>query len=133
MNGLLVQPTSQQRSAIPSKRNGDVWNSLQDLKEKLSKLILADGPLCQNQSRESSVEDACTGSAREIGWLHRSQLEQRLLAITDAQDRLFNGDYGRCTDCSEQISSKRLAADPAVSLCIVCQRMTDGEHAFPTM
>lgn len=133
MNGLLVQPTSQGRRAIPSKRSGDVWNSLQDLKEQLSRSILADGPLCQNQSRESSVEDACAYNAREIGWLHRSQLEKRLLAITEAQDRLFNGDYGRCTDCREKISSKRLAADPAVSLCLDCQRMTDGDHAFPTM
>ena len=133
MNGLLVQPTWQRQSAAPSTGNGQVWNSLQDLKEKLSKLILADGPLCQNQSLESSVEDVCTSNDREIGWLRRSQLEQRLLAITDAQDRLFNGDYGRCTDCGEQISSKRLAADPAVSLCIDCQRITDGEHAFPTM
>lgn len=133
MNGLLLEPKSLPPRTLPLKHGGLIWNSLQDLKEQISESILAEGPLCQNQVRESSVEDASTRNDREIGWMHRSQLEQRLRAITDAQDRLMIGTYGRCTDCGEQISPKRLAADPAVCLCIDCQRITDGNHTFPTI
>jgi RNA polymerase-binding transcription factor DksA len=128
MNGLLVQPISLQQSTMPLKSDGLIWNSLQDLKEQISEAILAEGPLCQNQAQDSSIGDACTGNDREIGWMHRSQLEQRLLAITDAQDRLFTGTYGRCTDCGKKISPKRLAGDPAVSFCFDCQRISDGDH-----
>jgi DnaK suppressor protein len=133
MNGLLVQPMSLPRSTTPLKSGGLIWNSLQDLKQQISEAILAEGPLCQNEARESSVEDSCIYNDREISWMHRSQLEQRLRAITDAQDRLISGTYGRCTDCGEQIGPKRLAADLTVSLCIDCQRITDGNHTFPTI
>ena len=43
-----------------------------------------------------------------------------------ALDRLIDGGHGRCTDCGEIIGAKRLVADPALSLCLVCQRNSDS-------
>ena len=40
--------------------------------------------------------------------------------IKGALRRLKDGDYGYCLKCDEEISEKRLAADPATPLCVRC-------------
>jgi len=67
---------------------------------------------------------------REIRWQHRSQLEARLRDIIEAQDRLLDGDYGTCAECADQIGNNRLMADPAVRLCIACQRSVEERQAL---
>ena len=47
-----------------------------------------------------------------------SQLEIQL--IDKALQRIEQGRYGLCIECGEQISVERLAALPAVELCIDC-------------
>ncbi|PYS24999.1 MAG: hypothetical protein DMF72_03185 [Acidobacteria bacterium] len=49
--------------------------------------------------------------------------------MNDAQDRLLDGAYGICQECGSQIGGKRLLADPAALLCLVCQQMTEQESA----
>ena len=44
----------------------------------------------------------------------------RMQRIDAALKRLDNGDYGYCHECDEEISARRLAADPTVALCIDC-------------
>ena len=38
----------------------------------------------------------------------------------DSLKRLEDGDYGCCVKCDEEISEKRLAADPATPFCVRC-------------
>ncbi len=43
--------------------------------------------------------------------------------------RIQSGLYGICTDCGEEIGTKRLEAVPAALLCIECQReFEEGRH-----
>ena len=42
--------------------------------------------------------------------------------IHAALKRIDDGEYGYCTDCGEDIEPKRLAADPAIALCLDCLR-----------
>jgi DnaK suppressor protein len=128
MNALLTP--ARRRFNVGSKHGGAIWNSLQELKEMTSRELLDDGPICQNQHVERFSEDL---DDREIGFRRRSQLEHRLLEITNAQDRLMDERYGSCIECQEEINPSRLAADPAASLCLDCQKLADGERRFPTM
>jgi DnaK suppressor protein len=43
-----------------------------------------------------------------------------LIAIDAALKRMEEGEYGLCSECGEPISPGRLAANPAVRLCIAC-------------
>ena len=129
MNALYTA-TAPRFNVESSKPGGAIWNSLQELKEMASRELLDDGPICQNQRVERFSEDL---NDRELGLRRRSLLERRLMEITNAQDRLMDERYGRCTECQEEINSKRLAADPATSLCLDCQKVADGERRFPTM
>jgi DnaK suppressor protein len=42
--------------------------------------------------------------------------------------RIEAGTFGICVNCEEQITSKRLAAIPWASSCIVCQEAADREE-----
>ena len=110
-----------------------VWYRLQELKEEVTQELLDEGPLCQGERDDVRDDRALAGDSREIEWHHRSQLEARLRDITDAQDRLVDGNYGKCIQCGEKISAARLAADPATSLCLSCQKITEAEPVFHTL
>ena len=95
--------------------------------------ILSEGPLCQTAVSGVQEAEAAGESGREIEWRHRAQLETRVRELNDAQDRLMDDAYGRCTDCGGEIDSGRLAADPASGLCMNCQRSAEPEAVFYTM
>ena len=40
--------------------------------------------------------------------------------------RIWDGKFGTCLECEEQISPRRLAALPSAALCIRCQEAADG-------
>ena len=53
--------------------------------------------------------------------------------LRSAIERLDNGSYGKCADCEEEISPKRLKALPWAELCIDCQEATDQtQQVFET-
>lgn len=101
---------------------GAIWESLQAERERIGRELLAEGPLCERDFTGVLESEASEEYTRELRWQHRSQLESRLRAITEAQDRVIDGLYGRCLQCGTEIGSKRLLADPAALLCIDCQR-----------
>ena len=129
MDALILQTTAPSNVSHPPRR-GVIWNSLQELKEETTHELIDDGPICQSEPDEFDYQEV---EDREIGFRQRSQLERRLAEIADAQDRLLDGSYGKCIECQDEIDPRRLAANPAVSLCLTCQKLIDGERLFPTM
>ena len=55
--------------------------------------------------------------------------DRRLDAIDEALERLISGTYGRCMDCKQPISERRLSAIPDTKLCVHCQ--TQRERGGP--
>ena len=62
--------------------------------------------------------DALQGQAMSLELEHRRQLQ--LTNIVAALQRLDKGDYGYCLDCDEEIETKRLQHDPAITRCVRC-------------
>ena len=112
---------------------GEIWNCLQSLKEEVSRDLLRDGPLCQSEILGLREGEESSANAWDIEWQHREQLEARLRDITDAQDRLLDGTYGKCVECGEEITIGRLTADPAASLCLYCQKLGESERKSYTL
>lgn len=48
------------------------------------------------------------------------QAKKHLVALDRAVERLLDGSYGRCARCWQAIAPERLAALPAVEICIGC-------------
>jgi RNA polymerase-binding protein DksA len=133
MDGILLQTVEGLGDPPLVHTSGEIWEWLQGEKEEVAHELLSEGPLCQTEVSGVQEAEASEENAREIEWRHRGQLEARLREINDAQDRLMDGAYGRCTDCGAEIGSKRLAADPATSLCINCQKSVEPEVVFCTL
>jgi len=121
MEGVLLQSVEGLgESLFP----GELWELLQAEKESIGSEIVANGPVRHEATCVTECEpwdDADEQMTRR----HRVQLEVRLRELNDAQDRLIDGGYGVCRECRSAISAPRLAADPAASLCIACQRATE--------
>jgi RNA polymerase-binding transcription factor DksA len=49
-----------------------------------------------------------------------TEAKRHLVAVDRAIQRLCDGDYGRCARCGQAIAPERLAALPAVEICIGC-------------
>jgi DnaK suppressor protein len=54
----------------------------------------------------------------------RSRIDQ----VERALERLDEGRYGTCETCSEEIPVARLAAFPAVTLCVACKSRSESRH-----
>jgi DnaK suppressor protein len=133
MKNFFIESSKAIANSYTSTMSGPVWDRLQELKERITQELLDEGPLCQSEVDDVQVDRSLDSDSRAIEWRHRSQLEEWLREITDAQDRLSDGNYGKCIECGEQISSARLAADPVVSRCLRCQSTNETETVFPTL
>jgi RNA polymerase-binding transcription factor DksA len=133
MDGILLQTVEGLGDAPLVQTGGEIWEWLQGEKEEIARALLLEGPLCQCEIIGPEEAEPSEENGREIEWRHRGQLESRLRAVNDAQDRLMAGAYGRCTDCGVEINTRRLTADPATSLCIECQNSTEREEVFCTL
>jgi hypothetical protein len=134
MQNAFLLPSAQPRDNSPfTGKGGETWNSLQNLKEEVSRDLLGEGALCQGEILGLREGEESNANAWDIEWLHRAQLEARLREINDAQDRLLDGTYGKCVECGDQITAGRLIADPAAYLCLQCQKLVESDRQFWTL
>lgn len=50
---------------------------------------------------------------------------QNVKSAEQAAQRLNEGAYGKCDDCGEEISQKRLKAIPFATRCVICQTQVE--------
>lgn len=133
MDGILLESVEGLGEAPLNPTGPEIWERLQGEKKAVAREILSEGPLCQTAVSRVQEAEASEESGQEIEWHRRGQLEARLREINDAQDRLMSGSYGHCSDCRVEIDSRRLAADPAASLCVTCRKSVEAEAVFCTL
>ena len=132
-DAILLQSVEGLGDSPFAPEGAGVWQLLQREKEDVCGELLAEGPLLQEGPAQSLGRDPGAEKPSEIEWRHRSRLKARLRENNDAQDRLFDGNYGRCVECGKSIEARRLTADAAAALCLSCQRGAEGEVGFYTM
>jgi DnaK suppressor protein len=52
----------------------------------------------------------------------------KLRYVTEALQRISDGDYGLCAECGEAISNRRLQAIPWAKYCVTCEELRDRNH-----
>lgn len=112
-------------------KSGAIWERLQDEKAEVSQNLVNDS-LLYSQSI-GLCSEASDETSREVGWRLQERLQNRLRQLSEAQDRLIEGYYGRCLDCGTQIAARRLEADPAAALCYSCQMVADDTQRYRSL
>lgn len=78
-------------------------------------------------------DEPSEGQIRDVEFVHRGALRQRIIQIEAALERIKLGTYGRCVKCGRAIESGRLAQEPEASFCLSCQSELEGENVSATM
>lgn len=55
----------------------------------------------------------------------KSESDKALVRIRKALTLIKIGKWGQCEECGKMIDTNRLAIDPTVSLCVICQSKSD--------
>ncbi len=79
------------------------------------------GAIGDNSPCADEVDEIQANESRELGFVTRTMLVEKVNRIADALERLSEGDYGVCVECGETIAPARLRALPEVQTCIRCQ------------
>jgi len=82
---------------------------------------------------ENSADDLdrrLAACEREIAVKSLETDSVKLREARAALRRTWDGTFGICLECDEEISPRRLAALPSAALCIQCQEAADG-HCGP--
>ena len=110
------------------------YQALVEMRDLLSRQVRSLSTTSLTSSHQAGEELADVGSdnfSRQLGLALMSEEEQRLALIQDAIQRLEQGAYGTCLDCSQKIPAARLDAIPYARLCVDCksQREVDEGRA----
>jgi RNA polymerase-binding transcription factor DksA len=90
--------------------------------------------LCNRKKRVAAeknaepLDDIQQDADRVLAFDSLTRNWQKTSLISEALERIENQTYGRCAECEEQISEKRLAALPWAKYCIRCQDFADGTN-----
>jgi DnaK suppressor protein len=84
------------------------------------------------QSNEQ-IETVQLAGQREFAARTLEREAKSLMQIGAALKRIDDGEFGKCLNCEEPISPKRLTAMPWATYCLRCQEMRDAEEATGTV
>lgn len=101
----------------------------QELEEEFSHLDLD-----RDDDQIQDPADQASSSALETlkSSLQNNEYEEYKM-IMNALEMIKEGTYGKCTDCHEPISAKRLASYPNAARCLVCQETAEETVASNQM
>ena len=97
-------------------------------RDALRKALAGDLSMLKELREQSAGDevDAALDSAQDEINSQLAEVESRELAhIENALERMRDGDYGKCENCTEGIPLARLQALPYATLCIKCQRKAE--------
>ena len=104
-----------------------------DLTLVVEQLRRFDGSSVQADSPETAagttvfdeVDLVQVAQRREIGFLTRERLIERVQRLSAALDRVDDGTYGVCAECGDTIHPGRLKVVPEADACVPCQEQRE--------
>lgn len=102
---------------------------LDERQRKLSTLGRLQGTLEEiNDSRSAEYEEEVTLSDDKEYLSKLIEQDARgLEGINHALEKILDGTYGKCEECSQEINRDRLEALPMVRLCMACKQAEEQE------
>jgi DnaK suppressor protein len=73
------------------------------------------------ESASDPMDQASNQLERDFLLRLRDRESKLMIKIKEALERIENGTFGKCEECGEEISLKRLRARPMATLCIHCK------------
>ncbi len=114
---IRTQPNLNQRRAVLEAKIGELTGTFQD----------RSGLTIENSA--DVLDTICMSTDRDV-LVQRLNISARILSeVQKAVANLDDGEYGKCEDCEETISPRRLDAIPWARVCLKCQELRDRRGA----
>ncbi|MCF7900093.1 TraR/DksA family transcriptional regulator [Candidatus Babeliales bacterium] len=97
-----------------------------ELGEELAELSVREGTF---EDVKDTADEALSAVLESVKTSLQNTELQEYKKIVKALELIKQGKYGICTDCSEEISLKRLEAYPNVLRCLLCQEKLEERDA----
>lgn len=98
------------------QERSDLSEALAHVNDALSRARSEDGEL---SVVDQHIADIATDTElRELDVIQRQMIEDRMLLLDDALERIAGGRFGRCVVCDRQIAPGRLEALPWTPYCL---------------
>ena len=82
-----------------------------------------------NATPDDGIQDladkAASAYSKELNFSLSDAERNLLMAIEESFNRIKDGSFGTCTNCSAEIGDKRLSAVPWTPFCIDCQELQE--------
>jgi RNA polymerase-binding protein DksA len=81
---------------------------------------------CENTVNEGDEGDKANAAyEQEMSYIFKGRGVNGIKAINEALKRIDEGTFGKCEECGEDISVKRLEVVPFAKLCVGCQEQME--------
>ena len=121
--------TSTARAPKLTKKELEKYRRLLEEKKNSLSAELAKARDAEEETTEESTQDiadkAVSSYTREFLYSLSDSDRTTLLQIDQALDRIEEGTYGMCDNCSAPMLEKRLLAVPWTPFCIDCQELAE--------
>jgi DnaK suppressor protein len=107
------------RKLLEQKRDDIVRRAQQTLSEDMT---------LDSNELPDEMDLASTEYLQSFTFRLRGREKSFLSKIQKAIEKIDQGDFGQCEECSEEISLKRLEARPETTLCIRCKEEQEREE-----
>ncbi|MEO6486827.1 MAG: TraR/DksA family transcriptional regulator [Thermoanaerobaculia bacterium] len=115
-----------------TKTKANPWQQYEDaLRKKQQELFdsfdrdKAAGNAQPDDGIQDLADKAASAYSKELNFSLSDAERQLLMLIEEAFNRMKNGAYGVCSNCSATIGEKRLQAVPWTPFCIDCQELQE--------
>lgn len=115
-----------------TKTKANPWQQYEDaLRKKQQELFdsfdrdKAAGNAQPDDGIQDLADKAASAYSKELNFSLSDAERQLLMLIEEAFNRMKNGTYGVCSNCSATIGEKRLQAVPWTPFCIDCQELQE--------
>ncbi len=114
---------------LNNRELAELENKLAQQKEELIELLNGSQQACEavglDQTRQGRLSRMDALQAQAMFQASRQRWQEALQRIGAAQARMAAGEYGYCLRCDEAMDPRRLALDPAATLCVDCAEATE--------
>jgi len=121
--------TSTARAPKLTKKELEKYRRLLEEKKSSLSVELAKARDAEEETTEESTQDiadkAVSSYTREFLYSLSDGDRTTLLQIDEALDRIGEGTYGLCANCSAPMAEKRLMAVPWTPYCIDCKELSE--------
>jgi DnaK suppressor protein len=97
-------------------------SGLLKLKEELHKILESNDDYSESPQSTDEIDQATNLIEKMTGFAVSSNFYKNMKDVNEALKRIDSNSYGKCLNCDENISLKRLQILPFTKYCIDCQR-----------